>query len=92
MKTLILILAFFSTSAVASNHEYWRTPAYPALSKSNAEIQLQKEHRMLRGLQRELRETGQIAPKTPVDVYNLREGYGYDGGTSDYYRPYGNGY
>lgn len=35
---------------------------------------------MNQALQRELRETGRIAPKDYLDVYNMREGYGYDGG------------
>ncbi len=91
MKTLILILALVSTSAISGNHEHWRAPQYKPLNQRNAEIQLQKEYRMLQGLQRELRDTGQIAPKTPIDVYNLREGYGYDGG-GGYYQPYDYGY
>lgn len=92
MKKLLLIIAFaiiVPIPATADNHEYWRVPQYKPLNQRNAEIQMQREYRMLQGMQRELRETGRIAPKTPADIYNLQEGYGYDGGTSNYYQPYG---
>lgn len=81
MKTIIFILLVsISTATFSSDHEYWRKPQYKTLTQQNYERELKKDYRMNQALQRELRETGRIAPKDYLDVYNMREGYGYDGG------------
>lgn len=94
MKTILfLLVAIISTPAFSDNHEYWRYQSdyyeWGRLPESLQEQRHVEEMRMLQGLQRELRDTGEIAPKDAIDIYNLRRGYGYDGGPSNYYRPYG---
>lgn len=83
MKILMAALLFtVSTASFASDHEHWRTPQYPTITQQNYERELRKDYNMNRALQRELRDTGKIAPKDYIDVYNMRQGYGYDGGPS----------
>ena len=83
MKTFMaVILISISTSAFASGHEYWHTPQYPTINQQNYERKLREDYNVNRALQRELRETGKIAPKDYTDVYNMRQGYGHDGAPS----------
>ncbi len=80
MKTIAFILLIaVSSSAFASGYN---TPKYQTLNQRYEAIEAQKRENMIRGMEREVWETGRISPKTPADVYNLREGYGYDGGIS----------
>lgn len=78
MKTLIFVLLVsLSSLALASGYDL---PKNKTLTQQYYERELKKDYRMNQALQRELRETGRIAPKDYLDVYNMREGYGYDGG------------
>lgn len=90
MKTLIpLILLIISTSTVANGQSnYERVFGFPSLGQQQSQREQQKDQRMLNNMKRELRETGRIAPKDNLDIYNMREGYGYDGGHIDNFRHY----
>lgn len=91
MKTIILIL-LFTVSSIAFASGY-NPPKYQTLNQRYQAIETQQRENMMRGLEREYYETGKISPKTPIDVYNLRQGYGYDGGISvpdGNYPAYGN--
>lgn len=85
MRAFVIILFLLvSTTSFADNHEFWRYQSnyyeWGRLPDSIREQRHIEEMRMLQGLQRELRDTGKIAPKDQIDIYNLRQGYGYDGG------------
>ncbi|SEN45745.1 hypothetical protein [Nitrosomonas marina] len=80
MKTIIFILLLAVSSASLAG-DYDR-PKYQTLNQRYEAIEAQKRENMMRGLEREVWEIGRISPKTPLDVGNLRNGYGYDGGIS----------
>jgi len=76
---LILVLILFSGHGFAE---------YKTQRQVIIEREMAKEYRMQQELMRELRDTGQIAPKDYIDIYNMQEGgYGYDGGPRGY-QPY----
>lgn len=80
MKTIIFILLLSVSSAVLASG--YGTPKYQTLNQRYEAIETQRRENMMRGLEREVWETGRVSPKTPIEVENLRNGYGYDGGIS----------
>lgn len=78
MKTLILVLLVsVSSLALASGYNL---PKNKTLTQQYYERELTKDYRMTQALKQELRDTGRIAPKDYTDVYNMQQGYRYDGG------------
>ncbi len=84
MREVLLITAFalFATTAQAYN-------SFKSFQGNFSQQQAREEMRKLihsnNAITRKKRETGRITEKDALDVYNMKQGYGYDEGyDSDY--------
>jgi hypothetical protein len=78
MRTfLFVLLVALSSMAFAGGYDL---PKNKTLTQQHYERELLKDYRMTQALKQELRDTGRIAPKDYTDVYNMQQGYRYDGG------------
>lgn len=82
MKLIIIIALLSSSQAWGYESKIENNP----INRGVIERQINQERNFNQNLMRELRETGKIAPKDYADVYNYRNNYGYDGGSSIQYQ------
>jgi hypothetical protein len=79
MKKILLIVTLTLLATNVTAHEPYK-PSLPDFSRDQARKEMKAQMHINNAIAREIRETGRVTEKDALDVYNMEQGYGYDGG------------